>query len=210
MFPLFRRRSGRSGSPHEVRTTGSGGGFVLDEPPPLPAPTLKEILGYAPLSQLARPISSDEAHQYNQLAAEIGITARVDRHDTELESWLVDSCIAVYNLAKVEHYMDAKGYWNWFPMRSLDRGQYQINRKTQHVHPGLYGGFQDALYVEPIPLPVLLTTQSIIRHFGDRVMFFIAAQRTDPDPFIAAGLRGPSGPSQIFVLERWDEPSFRG
>lgn len=72
----------------------------------------------------------------------------------------------------------------------------------------IIGGWDAALYSKPIPLPVLLTVENI-QHRLPEACFFISdeAQRmTQPvDPFLMV-LVG----NERYIVERWDEPNFRG
>lgn len=71
------------------------------------------------------------------------------------------------------------------------------------------GGFQFVRYSEAVPLPVLLTVERLADRIGDDAEFFVAALGGPIDPFL--GIRLKSDPAHtLFVVERWDEPGFRG
>ena len=79
--------------------------------------------------------------------------------------------------------------WRWSPLRKCD-------------------GKKSELYTKPIPEPVLLTVAGLVERFGERVVLEISDLYTmpKPDPFLAVSVRG----GERYVIERWDEPSFRG
>lgn len=61
-------------------------------------------------------------------------------------------------------------------------------------------------YHEPIPFPVLLTAAKIHDALGTDVELFVSQIKSYPDPFLAVRARGDK---EYFVVERWDEPTFR-
>jgi hypothetical protein len=148
---------------------------------------------------------------FNRIAQKVGSQKRASASVGRLADLLSELTIQVYDLAKVEEYMDEKGYWGWFPVRAVtirSFGSGKIGRVTQSRWPTLYGDTENTPYIEAIPYPVLLTIESIIDKAGEDAEFYIAALKKDPDPFLAVRLT--SDPTNVYVIERWDEPSFRG
>jgi hypothetical protein len=151
---------------------------------------------------IAKPdTATSELDEYAALARELGISTQVV-NDERLKAVLAEECIPVYDMAAVKKYMDstvnnekARGAslglkWIWTPLRKSDAG----------------GG---NCYVHPVPLPVLLTVKKLVDRLGtDSVEFFVTDYEVvKPDPFLAVRAKG----SQTkYVIERWDEPSFRG
>lgn len=78
----------------------------------------------------------------------------------------------------------------------------------------LHGNANDQVYDQPIPYPVLLTVEKIEKRFetNDELVFMVSdltsetVRPLDADPFLAVY----AGDSRLFIVERWDEPSFCG
>jgi hypothetical protein len=90
--------------------------------------------------------------------------------------------------------------WRWVGLRKSD---------VVEVSP-----YSNALvgvlpYSKPIPFPVLLTAEKLIDKFGTRVCLEVSDIYTVPkaDPFLS--VRATGSPKR-FIIERWDEPGFRG
>lgn len=69
-----------------------------------------------------------------------------------------------------------------------------------------HGSLSAALYIHPIPLPVLLTVKKIDAEFPDALFFASDYEVHKPDPFLAVTLPLVK---ELFIIERWDEPGFR-
>jgi hypothetical protein len=91
--------------------------------------------------------------------------------------------------------------WGWRPLRAQDQTAGHTNSKNGTIQRGA------APYGKPIPYPVLLTVKAIRDEFPT-AKFFVSdemhAERI-PDPFLMVEIGG-----ERFIVERWDEPSFRG
>lgn len=150
------------------------------------------------------PVDEEFRDQYNETAKRIGIKARIHT-EARLTEILHELSLTAYDRAKVERYMDKKGYWHWYPLRVSDKnpGALQM-RVTQSSYPRIYGSVEDYMYVEAIPYPVLQTISQVLEK-SPEVNFFVAALDKNPDPFLAVVLGG-----EAYIIERWDEPSFRG
>lgn len=152
--------------------------------------------------------------QYDSLAKELGVACRTVSRRRELLVYLRDNAIDIYDLAKVERYMDKKGYWGWFPLRVSDRAPdgraWILERATTTNYSSLYGASKSEVYSKPVPYPVLCSVKTISGAFpSSELVFLVAALDTRPDPFL--GCRFKSDPDRtMIVIERWDEPSFRG
>ncbi len=146
------------------------------------------------------------AQEYDELATKLGVVARATTSD-KLAKVLASLQIPCYKLEDVEKYMDKKGYWSWFELRH-DQPSLNVVRKTPTQWRTLYGNTVFRTYDKPIPYPVLLTIDQIQAELGAQAVFFIAALNDKPDPFLGVMLW--SDTSQFFVVERWDEPGFRG
>jgi hypothetical protein len=172
---------------------------------------------------LASPIAEgvDEfAVEYDKLAAELGVNCYMGAtaQRQRLLGVIRSLCIPVFPLDKVEAYLDSKGNWGWFPLRDSDRASdkktWIINR-NDHKAPGLrFGYVSNQRYDSPVPFPVLKTVKDIndgLPGSGEnaRAIFMVAALKKNPDPFL--GVRLLNDPDRrMIVVERWDEPGFRG
>jgi hypothetical protein len=138
-------------------------------------------------------------------------------------SVLSDLNLMVFPLVKVEAYLNAKygrprfswhygrkATWGWRRCSTLS-GSYDFG----YSNPKRNGELLSHPYERPIPYPVLQTIQGIQMHCGNRrsvaIPVFIVSDVTneadfyrDPDPFLAC-----LWSTDIVVIERWDEPSFR-
>jgi len=112
-----------------------------------------------------------------------------------------------------EQYADKRGwfarrfdhkdlFWIWRPLREADRNQDRwLTRNGEicwHVEP----------YDKPVPYPVLLTVENILDVFP-RANFFVSDEVRDADRISDPFLMTVIGKLQ-FIVERWDEPKFRG
>lgn len=140
---------------------------------------------------------------YNDLALKIGVMVVAPAANRAART-LKENGVHVYPIERVEAYMDKKGYWKWFPLRSIDPAVDRF-RLTNHEYPNIYGGVSMDVYDKAIPYPVLLIVDNLLTLLPD-AHFYVAALDKNPDPFL--GLWVP-GDGQIHVVERWDEPSFR-
>jgi hypothetical protein len=160
------------------------------------------------LLTIQREEAPDFGEEYNRLAAKVGILARAQTQAVTIPRILAEEAIHVYDLARVEKYMDKKGYWDWYFLRPQDDGKLLPRRKTFTSRPNVYGAYHFFGYKEPVPFPVLLTVDKIVERVGSEAMFFVAALSYDPDPFLAVMSRY-DWTRTMYVIERWDEPSFR-
>lgn len=153
------------------------------------------------------PEEADFIESYARVATKLGVVSYTPAANaTTLATFLNKEFIQVYDRAMVERYMDKKGYWGWFQLTAKTRIM-NIARVTPTDYHALFGTSSNGLYTEPVPLPVLLAAERIADNFHD-AQFFVAAQQKHPDPFLGVCLL--SEPRGFYIIERWDEPSFRG
>ncbi len=154
--------------------------------------------------------------EYCQVANSIGFS-NGSLLEWRLKNFLTNEGIQVYDYKKVSNYMDAQiqelnraineqnnmFHWEWTALRKKDAKVYLQN--NGHLYSSEYSG---RTYEKPVPYPVLLTVQKIEKEFGEQVYFFVTDIRKVPlgDPFLAIVISG----IEVMVIERWDEPSFRG
>jgi|SRR5579859_1297306 len=164
--------------------------------PPLPTAT----------AVLAPDIDREFMTEYQALAKKIGYHCpEADRElaAADLVEFLHTEGITAYDLRAVTDYMDAVvlrmnegGWgphaWGWFPLRNVDCSR----------------AFSPPPYSKRIPMPVLLTIEKLVDKFGASVRLEVSDIYTVPkaDPFLAVSVPG----GERYVIERWDEPGFRG
>lgn len=146
---------------------------------------------------------------YVALAKELGITS-AQVAEMELRLWLRAEAIHVYDMESVKLYMDEKvrkekpGHnWAWRGLREADH-----HRQIARANPAQNRSSipWPSPYPHAVPMPVLLTVKRILERFKDAVSFYVTDYQVQkPDPFLAVQLHD----SPLFVVERWDEPSFR-
>lgn len=170
--------------------------------PPAKPPTATTTIGPA------EPVDAD----YAALVAELGINSAAV--DLEAFKALVPQLgLRIYDRAEVQEYLHClykipvgdltpAVTWGWRPLRAIDQNLVsalvQFNGKVQRAV---------ALYSKPIPYPVLLTVKAV-RDACPSARFFVSDEMQGeriPDPFLLVQIAG-----EEFVIERWDEPAFRG
>lgn len=150
---------------------------------------------------------------YLRLVEKLGIRSAAIL-TVKLEAILADEFIPVFDYEKVEQYLnneclkraqaqalaqaqDRLSYtsWCWKPVRAEDRkGTSGMPRVTRQ------------LYQQAIPGEVLLTMERIAAKLPE-AKFFVSEIVDVADPFLAVTVKGAN---KLWVIERWDEPSFRG
>ena len=102
--------------------------------------------------------------------------------------------LRIYDSEEVKNYLNEKFIrWLWYPLRAADVVQ----------------GFDtEIIYKKPVPFAVLKTVESILAECPT-MKFFISdeSRKSDEkDPFLL--ITNDNGHTR-FIIERWDEPSFR-
>lgn len=168
--------------------------------------------------------------EYSELRSKLGISASREPSYSikrNLAIAIQEECAGVYELSKVTEFMDKKTLesrineknnglaWAWTPLRLQDvdpswrkfQGEAAGKSKIQLKWRGQYPFNLWDFYERAIPFPVLATIDRIQQRIPE-AMFLISdiVSATDPDPFLAVTM--PRCP--LYVIERWDEPGFRG
>ncbi len=144
----------------------------------------------------------DAPDAYIALATELGIeSAAVD--EQRLRKAICELGLMVYDYDKVDAWLTRKANeksggtryrWTWKGLREKDR----TGMSTSPVYP------------HAVPMPVLLTVQKLSEEV-DTAMFFVSDyEAVVPDPFLAVTTRAMHAENKFLVVERWDEPGFRG
>jgi len=165
-------------------------------------------LNLKPKPQVLEPmaVTTEEEEfqaEYQRVAKKLGVEIFAIP-GKDLENFLREEGIPVYSQAKVEAYMDKKGFWSWFRMRGRDQSRVIPRTDNKNTSMGRANGMY---YPNAIPIPVLLTAERIVDKFGDSVGFYVAAIDKHPDLFLGV-FHYQTG--EFFIVERWDEPGFRG
>lgn len=148
--------------------------------------------------------------QHKRLSNKLGTFFAARLTQLQLEECLRDNFIQVYPLAKVEEFMTAKAAavpkeseyhrvtWGWHPLRTIDRDR----------PAGVGPGGLSLIYSKPVPVEVLMTVEKISDLLGTSARFYVAdlvRVNLRIDPFLC--VTGHACPR--YVIERWDEPTFR-
>ena len=161
--------------------------------------------------------------EYRRISNKLGTAFAEPLSTIDLTKYLADNSMTIYPMDKVQKYLDTKvaempkgrtydGWgnsrmtskwtWNWLALREQD-----VVKKS--------GNFSKVYGTKPIPVEVLMTIEKIVDDLGaTRLHFyvsdFVKASRPTPkpvDPFLA--VCASTSKAKLFVIERWDEPSFR-
>ena len=145
---------------------------------------------------------------YREISQRLGINT-IPLALVELEEVLRRKTLGVYDYSKVVAYLDEqcrrldeerkpglfRSYeWRWHPIRE---------------YPGVYSWLptqSNQVYNKPIPPEVLPTIESILRCYPE-ALFYVSDIRDFRDPFLAVTVQGAD---KLHVIERWEEPRFRG
>jgi hypothetical protein len=208
--------------PANVEAMLSGGIVAIAEP----EPKIEMPLVATPLD-MSWPDKELEL-EYSRVAQKLGVNVlpRIDWR--RLGDALAELMIPVYDLKAVNKYLMDKAaeavkangdrgwaQWFWIPMRESDVDQVRLEsiRAAGQQNLGYHWnmGYDPTLvpYLKPIPLPVLLTAERIEERLPGEVSFFVSDIVSYPDPFLGVQLKADRDKT-IFVVERWDEPGFRG
>lgn len=201
------------------RLTGSLDWWTIDFPrirqhtePSKPTPPIAPTKSAVAVSTLDP--GCDE--EYRTLARSLGIydPAAIN---AELEAFLAENFIEVYPIESVKAYLDGLckpsqnwdgigGYakWNWYPLRKQDLEGVGMSNF------GLGKRLYNAEGKTPVPFPVLETVKTIAERFGDDVRICVTEVERIRDPFAGVGAKTPAGVFKMHVIERWDEPKYRG
>ena len=127
----------------------------------------------------------------------------------ELEQVLREETLGVYDYTKVAAYLDEqcrqlnekrkpglfRSYeWRWHPIREYCCVYGWLPNQSNEV------------YNKPIPPEIFPTIERILNRCPE-ALFYVSDIRDFQDPFLAVTVKGAD---KMHVVERWNEPSFRG
>mgnify|MGYP001584228697 CR=1 FL=1 len=159
----------------------------------------------APVAITVEPKLSDVGFlEYKEVAERIGLTNQPAFLEERLSRFLLEENIRIYQKKRVYEYLNSKfpTGWEWRGVREEDC-EY-LKGWTSHAGE-LSIRFGDRIYGDRIPFPVLLTIEKIKTAFPKEVFFYINHATVHGDPFLMVSNRDIAS----FIVERWDEPSFR-
>lgn len=171
------------------------------------APTVEPepLIAIEPNRWKAKPEMGEESDEYMKVAASIGLVSGPVVTDRLLRC-LRDNNIDGYSRQGVADFLDIKlgeGKWVWAGLRPEDcehlPGSWYCTIGRKNIN------FTDKPYSRKIPLPVLLTVQTILKEVPN--VYFYVSQSADEnaDPFLLVTSREIG----LYIVERWDEPDFR-
>lgn len=164
---------------------------------------------------ISKPLASDlnvqEYDEYIALASRIGMSDHPCLVEAELRKVLHDEHIRVYDTQQVEKYLDRvfPGIaWKWVPLRVKDQFPGWVESERAKTNRREAGSFSLGLYAKPVPLPVLVTIDKILTKVP-QVTFYVSDESPQSfgDPFLLC--RVPGIVERFYVIEKWDEPSYR-
>lgn len=139
--------------------------------------------------------------------------------EAKLAHALAENGLSEYDYPKVVDYLAVKfpDGWGWVPFSTQDdfAPEADFGRRMNPMAIQEWDWRRNGwivargrVYTKPVPLPVL-NTISVIRTAVPQIKFFISDElRPDyGDPFLMVKIPGSE---TCHVIERWDEPSFRG
>lgn len=168
-----------------------------------------------PQSAPAPAIDPDLHLEYVDTAKRLGVVNGALKREMLLHACR-EHGINVYERRAVERYLETvfgrprgrtfHGTWGWRPLRQVDERKVEFPDldswgQSGHILRGLYQG--------AVPLPVLLTVERLSAAVPD-VYFFVSDKNEQSDytldPFLMVCAPGMAQ----LIVERWDEPNFRG
>lgn len=159
-------------------------------------------------------MADEERRVYIEKAKALGVINGALKEEMLL-NFLKESGLGFFSYEKVEAYLDNmfgkarhrySPTWGWRPLRPEDQGKLSRDRADVDRNPN--NGFLGGTYQKAVPMPVLLTVQRVFEAVPD-VYFYVSDQvvvNGQTDPFLSVSAVGMT----MYVIERWDEPSFRG
>lgn len=160
----------------------------------------------------------ESAVEYRRLAQKLGVDTsaleKAEGHDLLMQT-LSELGVRLYNENAVYDYLDVKYHtklwrnqvmkgWAWYAVSGRPASSYD---RSDVVHGGVC---DHHIYKKPIPMPILHTMDSIVEKLKSKgeVKFYVTDEYKAPpipDPFLAISFR-----SHFLIIERWDEPGFKG
>lgn len=149
-------------------------------------------------------LAADELAEYHRVALTIGFEGNGALFDQRLERFLLENNIHTYHSRDVVPYLDKQlgNDWVWAGLRPTD---------TEHLTGwssemgGRRVSFGRRTYRGAVPLPVLLTVQTIQQAFPEAHFYVSETAKVNGDPFLMVASRDGG----CYIVERWDEPGFR-
>lgn len=180
------------------------------------------FLEFGPLT--AEPPSADVTVQelecnvveYQGLAKRAGFLAGQSLMRRErFKRFMAENGVTVYNTAKVAEYLHSicpRGHnVVWLPVNNDYGHRLGMNRSGAIWANSARGVF--GVYSKPLPIPVLYTMCKFTEskgEFNDVTFYASDFALPDGDPFLAVLMGDEISADEFFVIERWDEPGFRG
>jgi hypothetical protein len=181
---------------------------LLDKADFLDAERISALHGTSlPVAAMQRSLlKPNESLEYLAIAKSIGLDDDLGYIlDIKLRDVLAEENIRVYDYDQVAIFLDTKlqEEWKWMPLRQIDAEEFP-GGNWGHTIANKRRVFSNERYNRPVPLPVLLTVEKIVKRIPE-VRFFVSGIKRDADPFLCATTKL----LHTYVIERWDEPDYR-
>ena len=174
---------------------------------------VKHSLPFLRLPVLSEPARSpgfsfeQPSADYIALSRQLGVNT-IPLRLCELAQIVREETLGIYSYQQVASYLDQqvaalsqgksnrwRTYeWRWRPVKPYSS---YYRRGSDHISTEVYN--------KPIPPEVLPTIARLVKRMPD-VEFYVSDVEQFQDPFLAVTVPGSD---TLFVIERWDEPSFR-
>lgn len=150
-------------------------------------------------------IDGVELDEYIRVCDEIGGLSCADLALARLRKHLREENAEPFERKQVTAYLDQKlgKEWQWFGLRQEDADH--LGGWVLHTEGARDVEFAKTQYMKAVPYPVLLTIEKIRKAIPDVYFFVSAPEVPEGDPFLLVTRRGMGG----YIIECWDEPSFR-
>jgi hypothetical protein len=155
---------------------------------------------------VAPEMDAEMREEYLKTAEALGISDSPAILSERIRIALQEENITTYKGKDVAEYLNqelGRGQWEWAGVRPCD-----VDHLVGWVaHHGPHDvDFSRSRYAGEIPLPVLLTMQKILAKVPEAHFYISEKEKSKDDPFLLVTGRHIDN----FIVERWDEPKFRG
>ena len=171
----------------------------------------RALLNIPVLAEPSRSLAvsvEEPSEEYVQLSHRLGINT-IPLRLVELAKVVREETLGIYPYEDVARYLDKQieklassrsetwrflHEWRWRPVKDYSSRHYRSGSQ-----------FDTRVYSKPIPPEILPTIARIVDRCPD-AEFYVTDVQELKDPFL--GVTVP-GSDTLFVIERWDEPTFR-
>jgi hypothetical protein len=171
-------------------------------------PTLAQVDGSAvELKQVDIPSAT-----YIALAKEVKLDA-ASEDEAEMLNTIFDHEFHVYNFDKVDNYLYRQALekgvqmkWGWKPLRSEDLNV--LADMGSAMLPADNGVVFKKQYARRVPARILEDVRCVRAEMANAVFLVSDFEHVTPDPFLAISTPKLLQQGKLWIVDRWDEPTF--